>query len=63
MAGDVTALKQLDVLVANEDWMAPDSELKAVELWVSEGMGLINIGGMGVGVAGGCTAIILRRDD
>ena len=44
---DVKALKQLDVLVANEDWMVPDSELKAVDKAVSEGMGLINIGGMG----------------
>ena len=45
--GDVAALKQLDVLVANEDWMVPDAELKAVEKAVSEGLGLVNIGGMG----------------
>jgi hypothetical protein len=44
---DVAALKQLDVLVAHEDWMVPPEELKAVDQAVSEGLPLLNIGGMG----------------
>jgi hypothetical protein len=41
------ALKQLDVLVAHEDWMVPAEFLAGVDQAVSDGLPLLNIGGMG----------------
>jgi RNA polymerase sigma factor (sigma-70 family) len=45
--GDPDALKQLDVIVAHEDWMVPDEVLAAFDKAVDGGVSLLNIGGMG----------------
>jgi len=46
-AGDVAALRRLNVIVANAYWMMPADVLKPYEEAVGGGVNLLNIGGMG----------------
>jgi hypothetical protein len=50
--GDAEAIKQLKVVVTNENWVTTPELLKALDAAVSDGVGLVNNGGIGSVVPG-----------
>jgi len=54
--GDVEAIKRLNVIVSNENWVTDERLLKSLDAAVSDGVGLVNNGGIGAARPGIDTA-------